>query len=62
VHLFKSCLPYVAYSIAKGPFRKLWIRFGYDPKLHPESAIYQTIHFRVSTQVVKDVSERYVCK
>lgn len=58
VHLFKSCLPYVAYCIVKGPFRQLWVRFGYDPKQHPESAVYQTIHFRVSPQVVKDVIER----
>lgn len=58
VHLFKSCLPYVAYSIVKGPYRQMWIRYGYDPKQHPSSAIYQTIHFRVSPPVVKDVTER----
>ena len=58
MHLFKSCLPYVAYNLVKGPFRQLWVRYGYDPKTDPSSALYQTIHFRVSPQVVQDVTER----
>ena len=59
VHLFKSCLPYVAYNLVKGPFRQVWVRYGFDPKKDPSTAIYQTIHFRVASKVVQDITERY---
>lgn len=58
VHLFKSCLPYVAYNLVKGPFRQVWVRYGFDPKKDPSTAIYQTIHFRVASKVVQDITER----
>lgn len=30
-----------------GPWRSLWIRFGYDPRKHPEAKIYQVLDFRI---------------
>lgn len=30
-----------------GPWRSLWIRFGYDPRRHPEAKIYQVLDFRI---------------
>ncbi|GMH29693.1 hypothetical protein Nepgr_031536 [Nepenthes gracilis] len=40
--LFRS-----AYYFGNGPFQRLWIRKGYDPRKDPESRIYQRIDFRV---------------
>ena len=30
-----------------GPWRSLWIRFGYDPRKRPEAKIYQVLDFRI---------------
>lgn len=30
-----------------GPWRSLWVRFGYDPRKHPEAKIYQVLDFRI---------------
>ncbi|XP_029059447.1 general transcription factor 3C polypeptide 5 isoform X3 [Monodon monoceros] len=30
-----------------GPWRSLWIRFGYDPRKHPDAKIYQVLDFRI---------------
>lgn len=37
----------VAYYFSNGPFRRFWIKKGYDPRKDPESRIYQNIDFRV---------------
>ncbi|KAF4653678.1 General transcription factor 3C polypeptide 5, partial [Perkinsus chesapeaki] len=36
----------VSYLYLNGPWRNCYIRFGYDPKLNPESVRYQVIDFR----------------
>ncbi|KAJ8260686.1 hypothetical protein COCON_G00164090 [Conger conger] len=43
----KLLLPYVAYYMLTGPWRSLWVRFGYDPRKHPEAKIYQVLDFRI---------------
>ncbi|KAM5299457.1 general transcription factor 3C polypeptide 5 [Ctenodactylus gundi] len=43
----KVLLPFVAYYMITGPWRSLWIRFGYDPRKHPEAKIYQVLDFRI---------------
>ncbi|KAG9353925.1 hypothetical protein JZ751_012049 [Albula glossodonta] len=30
-----------------GPWRSLWVRFGYDPRKTPEAKIYQVLDFRI---------------
>lgn len=30
-----------------GPWRVMWVRYGYDPKKDSSSRIYQTFDFRV---------------
>nr|CAB3251342.1 general transcription factor 3C polypeptide 5-like [Phallusia mammillata] len=45
--VLKPMLPLVAYYSLTGPWRSLWIRFGYDPKLIPESKKFQLIDFRL---------------
>ncbi|XP_053414968.1 general transcription factor 3C polypeptide 5 isoform X1 [Nycticebus coucang] len=43
----KVLLPYLAYYMITGPWRSLWIRFGYDPRKNPEAKIYQVLDFRI---------------
>lgn len=45
--LLKETLPYVAYYFTTGPWRSCWVRYGYDPRKHPESKIYQMIDYRL---------------
>ncbi|KAM8801618.1 general transcription factor 3C polypeptide 5 isoform 2-T2 [Rhynchonycteris naso] len=43
----KVLLPFLAYYMITGPWRSLWIRYGYDPRKHPEAKIYQVLDFRI---------------
>ncbi|KAL2298101.1 hypothetical protein Nmel_017063, partial [Mimus melanotis] len=43
----KVLLPYLAYYMLTGPWRSLWVRFGYDPRKQPEAKIYQVLDFRI---------------
>ncbi|KAM4662770.1 general transcription factor 3C polypeptide 5 isoform 2-T2 [Discoglossus pictus] len=43
----KLLLPYVAYYMLTGPWRSLWVRFGYDPRKNTEAKIYQVLDFRI---------------
>ncbi|MBA0583767.1 hypothetical protein Gorai_014611 [Gossypium raimondii] len=45
--VLKRLLLGVAYYFSNGPFRRFWIRKGYDPRKDPESRIYQRTDFRV---------------
>ncbi|OAG29544.1 hypothetical protein NEDG_00677 [Nematocida displodere] len=37
----KNMLPLVAYTYRTGPWKKLWVKYGYNPTLHPPAYIYQ---------------------
>ncbi|XP_010954215.2 general transcription factor 3C polypeptide 5 [Camelus ferus] len=43
----KVLLPFMAYYMITGPWRSLWIRYGYDPRKHPDAKIYQVLDFRI---------------
>lgn len=43
----KYALPYVAYFFKSGPYRSAYAKYGVDPRLSPEYAIYQTEHYRI---------------
>ena len=43
----KFILPTVAYYFTNGPFRNQWVRFGYDPRKNPDSAMHQTLDYRI---------------
>lgn len=43
----KGMLPYVAYNFLSGPWRTLWVRYGFDPRAKRIASIYQMIDFRV---------------
>ncbi|KAJ8300470.1 hypothetical protein KUTeg_021989 [Tegillarca granosa] len=42
----KFILPLCAYYYLTGPWRCLWVRFGYDPQKDPKAKIYQSVDFR----------------
>jgi len=42
-HVIRKC----AYLFLDGPWRNAYVRFGYDPRVHAESRIWQMIDFRV---------------
>ncbi|BGP28877.1 tau 95 subunit of transcription factor TFIIIC [Rhodotorula toruloides] len=47
VHANKSqCWARVGYTFSDGPFRDLIVRFGYDPRQHPEARFFQHITLR----------------
>jgi general transcription factor 3C polypeptide 5 (transcription factor C subunit 1) len=43
----KKYLGSTAYHFTVGPWRLLWVKFGYDPRKDTKSKIYQSIDFRV---------------
>lgn len=59
-HLLTCC----AFYYCNGPFRGMWVRFGYDPRQHPESKIYQTLDFRLKHHSIlktpRSTAGRYV--
>ncbi|KAH9416980.1 General transcription factor 3C polypeptide 5 [Dermatophagoides pteronyssinus] len=46
--LLRYILPYTTYYFENGPFRALWIPYGYDPRKDPKAKIYQTIEARAN--------------
>ncbi|XP_051149413.1 uncharacterized protein LOC127264081 [Andrographis paniculata] len=60
----KRLLFIAAYYFSNGPYRRVWIRKGYDPRKDPESRIYQRIDFRVppSLRSYRDDSDIYGVK
>ncbi|KAJ6645869.1 General transcription factor 3C polypeptide 5 [Pseudolycoriella hygida] len=47
----KYILPTLAYYFTTGPWRVMWVRFGYDPRKDFESRYYQQFDYRLRTQV-----------
>ncbi|RDD43415.1 General transcription factor 3C polypeptide 5 [Trichoplax sp. H2] len=45
----KIVLPAVAYHFKSGPWRSLWVKFGYDPRRDPSSKVYQVFDFRMKS-------------
>lgn len=46
IRYIKQLLPRVAYVMSRGPFKDGWIKYGYDPRNHPESAPLQLVTLR----------------
>ncbi|OQR71141.1 general transcription factor 3C polypeptide 5-like [Tropilaelaps mercedesae] len=46
LHL-KTAIVGLAYCVSQGPFRLCWVRYGFDPRVHPSSKPYQTLDCRV---------------
>lgn len=43
----KYLLPTLGYYFNTGPWRNLWVRFGYDPRVDPGAFSYQTFDYRL---------------
>ncbi len=56
--VLKDSLPYVCYCCSQGPFKGLWIRFGYDPREHPEARFFQMVTFRLSPIIFQEASKK----
>ena len=46
-----SLLVLVGYYFTSGPWKKLWVKFGYDPRSDPSSKKYQCLDFRLPKDV-----------
>ena len=42
----KYLLPMFAFYYLNGPWRCMWVKFGYDPRSHPEAKAYQVVDYR----------------
>lgn len=49
----KIILPSIAYYYTTGPWRLMWVRFGYDPRKDFASRYYQTLDYRIRTSALK---------
>lgn len=47
----KHSLPCTAYYFTNGPWRALWVRFGYDPRKDLASKIYQIMDLRINPNI-----------
>ena len=55
-------LPAVAYRFSGGPWRNLWIRYGYDPResrVAREARVHQVVDFRVPRKLFEEMAERH---
>ncbi|XP_010541506.1 PREDICTED: general transcription factor 3C polypeptide 5 isoform X2 [Tarenaya hassleriana] len=50
-HMLNRFLLRAAYYFSGGPFLRFWIKRGYDPRIDPESRIYQRMEFRVPPEL-----------
>ncbi|CAM9356313.1 unnamed protein product [Chrysoparadoxa australica] len=46
------------YRSTSGPWRMLWVKFGYDLKAHPEARFFQKVDFRISPTALKHYKAR----
>lgn len=57
----KYALPLIAYHYVNGPFRTMWVSYGYDPHKDSSSKVLQTLDFRVKhPQDQNDYSRRSI--
>lgn len=45
--MLRLILPAFSFSFENGPFRNLWVSYGYDPREDPKSKIYQLLDTRI---------------
>lgn len=50
----KIILPSLAYYFTTGPWRLMWVRFGYDPRKDFNSRYYQTLDYRIRSNTLRE--------
>jgi general transcription factor 3C polypeptide 5 (transcription factor C subunit 1) len=58
-HAFLELLRVVAYNMSNGPWRGLWVRYGYDPSLDPVARFYQALDVRWKEAGLEKVKRAY---
>ncbi|AEA38834.1 transcription factor subunit (nucleomorph) [Cryptomonas paramecium] len=60
----KKILPLYCFKFVHfNPFRRTWIRLGYDPRIHVRSFIYQTFHIKKSCDSsIKSYGKKFTTK
>ncbi|CAG9325670.1 GTF3C5 [Blepharisma stoltei] len=53
----KHLLASLSYSYESGPWRNAYVRFGYNPREHPESVCFQVIDFRTREDIMTSSSK-----
>lgn len=48
---YKVLLPCVAFYYLNGPWRMMWVRYGFDPRKDGNARIYQSLDFRIRSIV-----------
>nr|XP_022327588.1 general transcription factor 3C polypeptide 5-like isoform X1 [Crassostrea virginica]XP_022327589.1 general transcription factor 3C polypeptide 5-like isoform X1 [Crassostrea virginica]XP_022327590.1 general transcription factor 3C polypeptide 5-like isoform X1 [Crassostrea virginica]XP_022327591.1 general transcription factor 3C polypeptide 5-like isoform X2 [Crassostrea virginica] len=51
----KYLLPMFAFYYLNGPWRCMWVKFGYDPRAHPEAKAYQVVDYRARQNSPADI-------
>lgn len=54
MHILSAVLPAIAYYFTSGPWRNMWVRFGYDPRNDPQAKIYQSLDIRVPRNIPEE--------
>lgn len=54
----KYILPHIGYYYNTGPWRNMWIRFGYDPRKEFESRKYQLMDLRLNQKAMINIKTR----
>lgn len=57
-YLLRHAIPYIGYIFRSGPWRDAIIKYGYDPRIDPESRRYQTFMFRLLPREMETESMR----
>lgn len=50
----KVILPSLAYYFTTGPWRLMWVRYGYDPRKDFSSRYFQTLDYRIRANALKE--------
>merc|ERR1711871_844942 len=51
--LFSKILVYYAYSFTNGPWKSMWVRYGYDPLQDPNARFLQILNIRISQDTLQ---------
>lgn len=53
----RKALAYHCYRFANGPWGKLWVRNGYDPRLDQRAGLYQALYYRLPLKWYRNESK-----
>jgi general transcription factor 3C polypeptide 5 (transcription factor C subunit 1) len=51
--LLGRALSTVAYHFKSGPWRKMWVRYAYDPRQHPDARVYRLLSSRACVRAMQ---------